>query len=68
MVIITSNDDLIRQLAQNQWQKTLLIDLDAQPSTTTRNGNLLNWNLFAELSQLVRKKKSISLRFMYLNI
>ena len=55
MIIITSDDDLIRQLAKNQWQKTHLIELDEEHPAS--NGNLPDWNLFAELSQLVRKRE-----------
>lgn len=46
MIIITSNDDLIEQLAKNHWQKTRLIELDEHPPAS------LDLKLFTELSQL----------------
>ena len=53
MIIITSNDDLIEQLAKNHWQKTQLIELDERRPPAT-----LDWKLFTELSQLVRRRTS----------
>ncbi|CAF5129050.1 unnamed protein product, partial [Rotaria sp. Silwood1] len=53
MIIITSNEDLIRQFSLNKTNNTLIIDLDNQKEITLENNNnIINLNLLDELSEL----------------
>jgi hypothetical protein len=57
MIIITSNEDLIRQFALNKSINTHIIDLDDNkqiPSITTNDSNSIDLGLLAHLSELVR--------------
>jgi hypothetical protein len=56
MIIITSNDDVIRQLSSNKSINTHIIDLGNTNQTTTtseQNNNIINLAFLAELSELV---------------
>ncbi len=56
MIIITSNDDVIRQLSSNKSINTHIIDLGNTNQTTTiseHNNNIINLAFLAELSELV---------------
>ncbi len=57
IVIITSNEDIIRRFSLNKTTNTHIIDFDNNKqvtSTTIDNNNIINLTLLAELSQLVR--------------
>ncbi len=58
MIIITSNDDIIRQLSSNKSINTHIIDLGNTEQTTTisehNNNIIINSAFLAELSELVR--------------
>ncbi len=57
MIIITSNDDVIRQLSSNKSIKTHIIDLGNTNQTTISEHNnniIINSAFLAELSELVR--------------
>jgi hypothetical protein len=58
MIIITSNDDVIRRLSSNKSIKTHIIDLGNTNQTTTisehNNNIIINSAFLAELSELVR--------------
>ena len=60
MIIITSNEDLIRQFTSNKNTNTHIIDLDNNnkpiPALTNDNNNTINLDLLAHLSELVRIK------------
>ena len=71
MIIITSNEDVIRQFISNKAPNTRIIDLDPdiqQTSLTTDDNNMVNLNLLAEMSQLVcilvRLKQTESLKYL----
>jgi len=52
MIIITSNDDVIRQLSSNKSINTHIIDLGNTNQTTTtseHNNNIINLAFLAEL-------------------
>ncbi len=56
MIIITSNEDIIRQFSLNKSKNTQIIDLDNNKQVTSIENdqdNHINMNLLAELSQLV---------------
>ena len=56
MIIITSNEDIIRQFSLNKSNNTQIIDLDNNKQVTSIENdqdNHINMNLLAELSQLV---------------
>ncbi len=57
MIIITSNDDVIRQLSSNKSINTHIIDLGNTDQTTTisehNNNIIINSAFLAELSELV---------------
>jgi hypothetical protein len=56
MIIITSNEDIIRQFSLNNSKNTQIIDLDNNKQVTSIENdedNHINMNLLAELSQLV---------------
>jgi hypothetical protein len=56
MIIITSNEDVIRQFSLNNTTNTHVIDLDNDKQATSiakDNNNIINMALLAELSQLV---------------
>jgi hypothetical protein len=56
MIIITSDEDIIRQFSFNKTKNTHIIDLDndkQQTSTETDGNNIINMALLAELSKLV---------------
>jgi hypothetical protein len=57
MIIITSDEDIIRQFAFNKNKNTHIIDLDnnkQMASTAQNNNNIIDLDFLAELSQLVR--------------
>jgi hypothetical protein len=57
MIIITSDEDIIRQFCLNKTKNTYIIDLDndKQVKTTANDANnIMNMALLAELSELVR--------------
>jgi hypothetical protein len=57
MIIITSNEDLIRQFSLNKSSNTQIIDLDNNNQITSvskDNDNIINLALLAQLSELVR--------------
>jgi hypothetical protein len=57
MIIITSDEDIIRQFSFNKTKNTQIIDLDNGNqviSTEKDNKNIINLNLLAQLSELVR--------------
>ncbi len=57
MIIITSNEDIIREFSSKKNKNTQIIDLgnDQQvTSTAINNNNTVNLALLAELSELVR--------------
>jgi hypothetical protein len=57
MIIITSDEDIIRQFYLNKSKNTRIIDLDDEKQiTTTANdtNNIMDMALLAELSELVR--------------
>jgi hypothetical protein len=63
MIIITSNEDLIRQFSLNTNQNTHIIDLDNKQQmvpTTEDKSQLINLAFFAHLSELVRILYSIN--------
>jgi hypothetical protein len=67
MIIITSDEDIIRQFSFNKTNNTHIIDLDngnQVNSTENNNNNITNLNLLAQLSGIV----CISLRIKYINI
>ncbi len=56
MIIITSDEDIIRQFSFNKTKNTHIIDLDnnkQETSTETDGNNIINMALLAELSKLV---------------
>jgi hypothetical protein len=55
MIIITSNEDIIRQFHLNKPKNTHIVDLDnnKQVTTAANDDNILNMALLAELSELV---------------
>jgi hypothetical protein len=56
MIIITSDEDIIRQFSLNNTKNTHIIDLDDDKQVTSiakTNNNIINMALLAELSQLV---------------
>jgi hypothetical protein len=56
MIIITSDEDIIRQFSFNKTKNTHIIDLDnnKQPTSTETDGNhIIDMALLAELSKLV---------------
>jgi hypothetical protein len=56
MIIITSDEDIIRQFSLNKTKNTHIIDLDDDKQVTSiakTNNNIINMALLAELSQLV---------------
>jgi hypothetical protein len=56
MIIITSNEDIIRQFSLNRIKNTQIIDLDNDKEVTpieNDKNNIINLNFLAELSQLV---------------
>jgi hypothetical protein len=56
MIIITSDEDIIRRFYSNKSKNTHIIDLDNnKQATTTANdtNNIMNMALLAELSELV---------------
>jgi hypothetical protein len=56
MIIITSDEDIIRQLSFNKTKNTQIIDLDNGDqviSTAKDNNNTTNLNLLAQLSGIV---------------
>ena len=56
MIIITSNEDIIRQFSLNNTINAHVIDLDddkQMTSTAKDNNNIINMALLAELSELV---------------
>jgi hypothetical protein len=57
MIIITSDEDIIRQFFLNKTKNTHIIDLDDEKQITTTandNSNIMDMALLAELSDLVR--------------
>jgi hypothetical protein len=57
MIIITSNEDIIRQFSLNKTTNTHIVDLDNNQQVTSiakDNNNIINLALLAELSELVR--------------
>ncbi|CAF1175641.1 unnamed protein product [Rotaria magnacalcarata] len=58
MIIITSNEDLIRQFSLNKTNNTLIIDLDNEKKMVSKrknnnnNNNIIDLALLAELSEL----------------
>jgi hypothetical protein len=57
MIIITSNEDLIRQFCANKTTNTQIIKLDHDKQVTTMaedDSNITNLAFLAELSELVR--------------
>jgi hypothetical protein len=57
MIIITSNEDLIRKLSLNKTINTQIIELDHDKQVTAMaedDNNIINLPFPAELSQLVR--------------
>jgi hypothetical protein len=57
MIIITSDEDIIRQFALNKTKNTRIIDLDnnkQMTSITQNNNNIIDLDFLAELSQQVR--------------
>ncbi len=57
MIIITSDEDIIRQFSFNKGKNTHVIDLDNNKqmlSNETDDNNMVNLALLAELSKLVR--------------
>ncbi len=50
MIIITSNEDLIRKLSSNRKINKQIIELDDEE----QNNNIINLPFLAELSELVR--------------
>jgi hypothetical protein len=57
MIIITSNEDLIRQFCANKTTNTQIIELDHDKQVaamTSDDNNVINLSLLAELSELVR--------------
>ncbi len=56
MIIITSDEDIIRQFAFNKNQNTHIINLDNEKQiiTTDKDNNNINSDLLAQLSELVR--------------
>jgi hypothetical protein len=54
MIIITADEDLIRQFSLNKSRNTQIIDLDTNKQITSIGDNDININVLAELSQLVR--------------
>ena len=57
MIIITSNEDVIRQFSSNKNRNTQIIDLGDDQQVTSganNNNNTVNLALLAELSELVR--------------
>jgi hypothetical protein len=56
MIIITSDEDIIRQFSFNKVKNTHIIDLDNGKqvnSTENNNNNIINTNLLAQLSGIV---------------
>jgi hypothetical protein len=56
VIIITTNEDIIRQFTLNKTKNTHIIDLDNDQQTTSitkDNGNSINLDFLAGLSQLV---------------
>ena len=55
IIIITSNEDTIRQFSLNKSADThiILLDNDKQVTTTANNNNIMDMALLAELSELV---------------
>lgn len=62
LIVITSNDDLIRKISSNNWSNTNIIDLDDVPlgsiqlnqtNATIAEIGPSDLNIFFELSQLV---------------
>jgi hypothetical protein len=56
MIIITSDEDIIRQFSFNKTNNTHIIDLDngnQVNSTENNNNNIINTNLLAQLSGIV---------------
>jgi hypothetical protein len=56
MIIITSDEDIIRQFSFNKTKNTHIIDLDNGNqviSTEKDNKNIINTNFLAQLSELV---------------
>jgi hypothetical protein len=56
MIIITSNEDLIRQFCANKTTNTQIIELDHDKQVTTMpedDNNIINLPFIAELSRLV---------------
>jgi hypothetical protein len=57
MIIITSDEDIIRQFSFNKAKNTKIIDLDIDnqiDSIENDHNNTVNLNFLAELSELVR--------------
>jgi hypothetical protein len=50
MIVITSNEDLIRKLSSNRKINKQIIELDDEE----QNNNIINLPFLAELSELVR--------------
>jgi hypothetical protein len=57
MIIITSNEDFIRQLLTNRTTNTKIIDYDHDKQVgamASDDNNVINLSFLAELSELVR--------------
>ncbi len=57
MIIITSDEDIIRQFSLNKTTNTHIIDLDNNKqvtSTAKDNNNIINLDILSQLSELVR--------------
>jgi hypothetical protein len=57
MIIITSNEDIIRRFVLNKTKNTHIIDLDSGNEVNSiekDDNNMINLDFLAQLSQLVR--------------
>ncbi|CAF1346080.1 unnamed protein product [Adineta ricciae] len=60
MIFITSNEDLVHQIASKQVEDTHIIDLDDPKQVTSMiNNNSINWTFLAGLSELDSKNDQI---------
>ena len=60
MIIITSDEDIIRQFSANKPQNTRVIDLDGDEPPTVNGmpgNNMMSLAFLTELSQTVRNRR-----------
>lgn len=64
MILITSDEDIIRQFTLNNNKKTHIIDLDDNKHLTSiaaeNNNDIIDFNFLAHLSELVRIEFELS--------